>query len=211
MKQDPAPASEVIDWHQVRERLERATSGDSEQLSPEQAQAILEDRAQDLAKVPPEPPQATEVLEILTFALHKGSFGVATTYVREVHRQVDFTPLPGSPDFLVGLTHLRGQVLAFFDVGRLLGLPALNAKDRLPWVIVLGGERPEFGVAAESVIEVLRLRKEEILDPQKSIPGVNQDLLQGVTEEGLLVIDGALLLRDPRLFISQGDEGPVGK
>src|SRR5947209_17100846 len=103
----------AIDWKQLRERLARAAQATEEsvRLSPERARAVMEERARTLARIPPRAPHATEVLEVVTFGLADERYAVETRHVREVVRPAEFTPVPGAPDFLVGLVNLRGDIL----------------------------------------------------------------------------------------------------
>src|SRR3546814_4484079 len=80
-------------------------------------------------------------------------YAVETRYVREVTRFADFTTVPGAPNFVVGVTNLRGGVLVVFDLRKILGIPAPGLTD-LSRVIVHGRERAEFGILADAVHEV---------------------------------------------------------
>ena len=208
MKSRRGPSGKKIDWEEVRRRLARAAeaTGESLRLSPQRAKAILDERARALARVPPAPPKASEVLEIATFALANEHYGVETRFVREVVRLADFTPLPGAPPFLVGVLNLRGEILALIDLRTFFGVPARGLTD-LARVLVLGDERPEFGVLADAAHEVTTLRVDEVHEPPDSAAGVGREYLRGVTKDALIVLDGAALLRDGRLFIDQGEEG----
>jgi purine-binding chemotaxis protein CheW len=100
----------------------------------------------------------------------------------------------------VGVTNLRGDILAVFDLRRFFGLPP-GAVTELARVLVLGDDRAEFGVLADEVHEVRALRTGDLLDAPASVAGVGREYLRGVTEEALVVLDGDVLLRDSRLFI----------
>jgi purine-binding chemotaxis protein CheW len=196
-----------IDWQQLHDRLRRARQATEEalRLSPERARAVMEERARDLARVAPRAPLAAEVLEVVTFGLANERYAVETRHVREVVRFADFTPVPGAPDFLVGLINLRGEVLAVFDLRRSFGVAA-SAPTDLARVIVLGNERAECGVLADAVHEVTVLRIDEVHEPPGSVAGAGRDYLRGVTAGALIVLDGAALLGDDRLFIDQPEE-----
>ena len=91
------------------------------------------------------------------------------------------------------------------DLSKLFGVPAPNAAEPSQ-VVVLGDGRAEFGVLAETLHEVAALPEDRVREPEVPPAGIGGDCLRGVTPEGLLVLDGAALLRDPRLFVDQGDE-----
>jgi purine-binding chemotaxis protein CheW len=199
----------AIDWQQVRQRLARTGAATEEalRLSPERAKAVMDERAKALARVPPAAPQAAEVLEVVTFLLADEHYAVETQYVREVREVVrlsEYTPLPGAPPFLRGVINLRGEILAIIDLRTFFGVPDKALSD-LSRVLVLGVERAEFGVLADEAHEVRMLRTDEVLEPPGSVAGVGREYLRGVTQEALIVLDGAALLQDGRLFIDQGE------
>jgi purine-binding chemotaxis protein CheW len=200
-------ATGEIDWKKVHERLDRArrASEDSLQLSAERAREVMEERARLLARVPPRVPDASEVLELVTFRLGNEKYGLETQHIKEVVRFTDFTPVPGAPDFLVGLINLRGDILAVFDLRRFCNVDLRPATEATR-VLVLGGEQAEFGILADAVEEVVTVRTEHVHEPPGSVTGVGRDYLRGVTNEALLIFDGASLLQSARLFVDQGEE-----
>ena len=193
-----------VNWSQVRQRLAaRAAADGADVMSPERARAVLEERALALARVPAEADDA-ESIEAVVFSLADERYAIETTYVREVVRLGEVTSLPGAPDFFAGVVSLRGQVLAVVDLRRLFGLSAAGSVS-MTRLVVLGDERPEFGVLAETVSEVVALRAGQLLDPAGGA-GLAAEHIRGVTDAALIVLDGAALLRDPRLYIDQGEE-----
>ncbi|HKI33968.1 MAG TPA: chemotaxis protein CheW [Gemmataceae bacterium] len=209
MKAQPKVPTGSIDWRQIHDRLARArrATEESVQLSPERARAVMEERALALARVPPRAPDAAEVLEVVTFSLANERYAVETCHAHEVVRFGDLTPVPGAPDFLVGLHNLRGEILAVFDLRRFFGV-ADQGLTELARLVVLGGDHAEFGVLADAVHEVTILRIDEVHGAPASAAGPGREYLRGVSAGGLVVLDGAVLLRDSRLFIDQAEEAP---
>jgi purine-binding chemotaxis protein CheW len=201
----PAQKQEIA-WQQVRKRLARALTATEEslELSPERARAVMEERARALARVPAEA-RAAEVLQLAVFTLANERYGIETRFVREVVRLTDYTPVPGAPEFLVGVINLRGEILAVIDLRKFLGVAPRGVTD-LSRVVVLGGERAEFGVLADTADEVLALRTDEVHEPPGTVTGIGREYLHGITAAALIVLDGSVLLQDGRLFIDQADE-----
>ena len=48
--------------------------------------------------------------KILTFYLQGELFGIDIKLVKEINRKINYTKVPGAPDFVVGLFNMRGQV-----------------------------------------------------------------------------------------------------
>jgi purine-binding chemotaxis protein CheW len=201
------PRRDAIDWQQVHARLARATAATEQalRLSPERARAVMAERARALAQVPAAAAPAGATLQLVVFTLANERYAVETCHVREVVRLIDFTPLPGAPDFLVGVMNLRGHIVAVIDLRKFFGVAARGLTD-LARVLVLGHDRAEFGVLADSASEVAALPLDRMLEAPASVAGVAREYLRGVTADALIVLDGAALLQDPRLYIDQGDE-----
>ncbi len=199
---------EPIDWGRIRKRLARAleaTEG-AQRLSPARARAVLDERARALAHAPVEETAAASALEVVVFGLAEERYAIEARHVREVVRLIELTPLPGAPEFLPGVTNLRGQILAVIDLRKFFGAAPRGLSD-LSRLVVLGAGRPEFGILADTVHEVAALVEAQILNPEAAVAGVGRDYLRGVTADGLIVLDGEALLQDPRLFVDQGEAG----
>lgn len=164
--------------------------------------AILEQRARRLAAPLAADARSRRMLELVVFTLGGGRYGLETRHVREVTRLKEFTPTPGVPDFVMGLTSIRGEFLALIDLRPFLRLPTQGLSD-LSYIIICGTDRAEFGILADTVHDVVTLDAEEIIPAPASLAGGAADHLRGVTREALAVLDGARLLADERLFVQQ--------
>jgi purine-binding chemotaxis protein CheW len=192
----------AVDWDVFRKRLAAAAVATEAALrpSPERSRAIMDERAAALARVPESTAIAALALEVLSFGLAGERYAMETRFVREVARQPDVTPLPGTPPFILGLANLRGSVLALVDLARLLEIGDAR-QDDCPWTIVVGRERAEFGITCDAVNEVITLRPDEVLSPSGLQFGEGRELVRGVSKQALIVLEIAALLDDPRLWI----------
>jgi purine-binding chemotaxis protein CheW len=200
-------ARRSTDWKDRRERLARAqadAAGAGAELSPERARAVMDERARLLARRAPDVQPSGTVLEVLTFALGRERYAIETTYIREVVRLADLTPVPAAPDFVAGVTNYRGQVLCVVDLRVVLAAPAGKLSD-LSMLIVLGIDAVEFGVLADQAEEIRRIDLGGVAAASAAGPGARPEHLLGVTPQGLTIVDGASLLRTPRLFVNQAD------
>jgi purine-binding chemotaxis protein CheW len=195
-----------VDWQLVRERLARieAAIAGTERLSPGQVAAVLEDRARALARVPPRQVDASKVVDVAAFGLAGEQYCIEARYVCEVTRVGELTPIPGAPVHLAGLLSLRGDVLSVFDLRTFFGVPT-DGVTELSRVLVPGDARPEFGLLADAVFDVRSLRIADVHELPGTFAGAGREFLRGVTSSALIVVDGAALLRDPRLFIDQAE------
>jgi chemotaxis signal transduction protein len=66
-------------------------------------------------------------------------------------------------------------------------------------VLVIGETRPELGLLADEVLDLAHVSVDSIRIPN-ALAHPTDPLFLGVTPEALVVLDGARLLADPRLF-----------
>ena len=166
---------------------------------------VLEERARKLARVPEAPARPGEVLELVGFVLAGERYGIESRFVREVSRLTRFTPVPGTPPYLMGITNLRGEVLALFDLRHLLGVVSEGVTD-LGRIVVLGEHRREFGILADAASEILCVRGASLAQPDLAW---GRAYVRGVSPEGVIVLHGDSLLNDPRLTIDFEDGLPA--
>lgn len=184
--------SRSVDWTEIRRRMELvelALSG-REDMPPERIREVLKERARTLARPAALPVGGT--VEVVTFALANEVYAIESRYVVEVFRLHDLSPLPGARPPTFGVTAWRGEVLTIFDLRSVLALPVAALND-LDWVVVLGEERPAFGILADAVRGIATLTASGIGPPSEGL-AVNRDYLRGVTSDAVLVLDAQKLL-----------------
>ncbi|HRX82849.1 MAG TPA: chemotaxis protein CheW, partial [Pirellulaceae bacterium] len=108
---------------------------------------------------------------------------------------------PGGPEFLLGVTNMRGAVLSVLDLRTFFDIT--TAPETQPPIIILGKGRQEFGMLVDEVHEVTTLRIDEVVEVPGCVHGASRDYLRGVTADGMLILDGEMLLSDERLFMDE--------
>lgn len=104
--------------------------------------------------------------ELLVFTLADSAYAIAVERIREIVRVRDLTLLPRSPDWMLGVMALRGEILEVVDLRRRLGLPA-EEPNRYSRIIVLHGDGDRVtGVLVDSVSEVYRASEDCMMPAQ---------------------------------------------
>lgn len=194
----------AIDWDSVRGRLADVERGLADQFtpSPELQQKILRTRAQALALEAAAAPGASS--EVLEFVLAQEHYLIESLWVREVVPLRELTPLPGLPAFVLGIIHLRGQIISILDLKKFFELPDKGLSD-LDKAIVLSDGTMQFAILADVVIGVRRLLLADLQPPLATLTEIRADYLLGITRQREVALDGRKLLADPAIVVS--DEG----
>ncbi|AAO10359.1 chemotaxis protein CheW [Vibrio vulnificus] len=139
-----------------------------------------------------------EVLQWVTFQLEEETYGINVMQVREVLRYTEIAPVPGAPDYVLGIINLRGNVVTVIDTRSRFGLMEGEVTDNTR-IIVIESEHQVIGILVDSVAEVVYLRSSEI----DSTPSVGTDesakFIQGVSNRDgklLILVDLNKLLTD---------------
>lgn len=196
---------EADDWQTLRARLDRFAR------SLEMALDALPsaDRA-STPQIPGEPEFETstneEEAEILAFGWGRERFALETRWVRCVIDDPSVLPVPGLPREH-GVIFLESMPLPVFDLGAILGLGHPPSTPRA--VMVLGRKEAEIGlVAAQTPVWS---RSERLQPIPWNVGELNSRLVRGVTRGGDLVLDGAAVLQDERLFLSAPGREPAAR
>lgn len=193
-----------IDWNKIHRRLAAAAEAleGGVAVSPGQSRNILKARAQALAEEPEDENAAGESIDILEFKLAFENYGLESAFVREVYPLKAFTPLPGAPSFVLGITNVRGQVLAVIDLKKFFELPDKGLSDLNKVVIVRDTDR-ELGILADAIIGIRSIRLDQLQPSLPTLTGIRQDYLKGVTRERVVVLDAGKLLSDKALIVPE--------
>ena len=139
-----------------------------------------------------------EVLQWVTFRLQEETYGINVMQVQEVLRYSEIAPVPGSPDYVLGIINLRGNVVTVIDTRARFGLPPAEVTDNTR-VVIIEAEKQVIGILVDSVAEVVYLKQSEV----DSAPNVGTDesarFIQGVANregELLILVDLNKMLND---------------
>jgi purine-binding chemotaxis protein CheW len=179
---------------------EEAAAGRS--LSAEEKKRILKARAAALAREPEESGAAIERIEVVEFLLASERYGVESSFIGEVYPLKELTPLPCTPPFVLGVMNVRGKILSVIDLRKFFDLPDKGLSD-LNKVIIMHDGPMEFGILADAIIGVRQLPITTLQPSLPTLSDIRADYLKGVTQERLVVLDGARLLFDRRIVVHE--------
>jgi purine-binding chemotaxis protein CheW len=139
-----------------------------------------------------------EVLQWVTFRLEEETYGINVMQVQEVLRYTEIAPVPGAPDYVLGIINLRGNVVTVIDTRARFGLMSGEVSDNSR-IVIIEAEKQVIGILVDSVAEVVYLKSSEI----DVAPNVGTDesakFIQGVSNregELLILVDLNKLMTD---------------
>lgn len=129
-----------------------------------------------------------KVLQYVTFRLDEETYGIDVMQIQEVLRYTEIAPVPGAPDYVLGIINLRGNVVTVIDTRRRFGLAEVEVTDATR-IVVMESDSQVMGILVDSVAEVVYLKSSEI----ETAPNVGNEesarFIQGVcNKDGELII-----------------------
>jgi len=185
-----------LDWQNTVTAKNLARPVQAEQVLAATPEAPAPVKSGSTAKDLEEALMAEPELRLVGFHVANQVFAVPIMMVQEVLRAVPVTQLPGAPDFLAGVTNLRGRVTPLVDLARMLGISADDGETD-NFLIVCRINDMQIGLQVRAIDTMHRAPQKDIEWGLEVHMGVAADLLAG-----LLKVDDRLIkiLSVSRLF-----------
>lgn len=192
--QPPQSASTDEVWTRLRVRVEEAARAGYETAnSPEKIDAIFKTRARQLAAPSSGADETFDAnsIEVVMVSLGGQTYALESASVREAVVVPRITPLPGVALTVRGLVNVRSRIVPVFDVRPLLNLPVSNDPGDDATVLLLAFDGSEFGLLIDATLGVGRISPARL---RRELPGTMTEYLQGVTDDGHILVDLAALV-----------------
>lgn len=143
-----------------------------------------------------------EEKQIVGFMLGEEEYAVDILSVNEILKMTPITRVPKANKFVKGVINLRGNVVPIINLRKKFKDEEKEVDDRTR-IIILTIEDNRFGIIVDNVTEVIRIKKEDIEEPNL-IDSVDKKYVDGVGKyEGRLLI---LLKLEQILTIVDGND-----
>lgn len=133
-------------------------------------------------------------LALLTFSVGTERFALPISEVRAVAPMSHYTRVPGTRPELLGVVHLRGELIPLLDLAGLFGVTGSDTSQG-QLVLCASGVAPALRV--DGVDEVVRILHNALQPPEQA--GSRSGLLMGLLPNGTALIRMEALLEHPAL------------
>jgi len=133
-----------------------------------------------------------DTLELLTFRLAREEFAFHVSEVEEIIRHQSITRVPTLPDYVLGITSLRGKIIPVIDLRKRLSLREQTDEGRdtnmesderegtKEKVLIISGPKGLIGATIDNVMGVVRLPQSSLLDPPAHLSEEEVKFIAGV-------------------------------
>jgi purine-binding chemotaxis protein CheW len=130
------------------------------------AQAVSESR-----QIGTKPEEAISgIIELLTFQLAAEEFAFRISEVEEILTPQQITMVPKAPDYILGITAVRGKVMPVLDLKKRLsikdnGASASGGGKVRKKILTLKGPKGRIGIMIDRINGVIRIDESDIAEP----------------------------------------------
>jgi len=132
----------------------------------------------------------------VTFFLGNEIYGVEVKCVREILKINNILPVPGAPDYVLGITNVRGNVVSVIDGRKRLNLELTKSTEKSR-MIVLESENEFVAVVVDNVADIVDISESSLdsnpkvksSEESRYVTGVfsnNDDLIIALNAERLI-------------------------
>ena len=134
----------------------------------------------------------SEEVQFSCFYLGDTLCGFDINLVQEVNDELSITEVPLSPEYVMGIMNLRGQIITVIDIAFKLGMSRSEIQPGSR-VIIIKTEREFIGLIVDRVSEVVSGTRDNIAPPPPNLKGLQGKFVDGVihtkTNELLALLD----------------------
>ncbi|MEA3357800.1 MAG: chemotaxis protein CheW [Thermodesulfobacteriota bacterium] len=117
--------------------------------------------------------------KLATFYIGDALCGMDILKVQEINKFTDVTKVPQSPEYVIGILNLRGQIVTVIDIGKKIGLSSTTVTE-MSRNIIIKLQNEYIGLLVDSIGDVVLADMKKIEKPPANIGGIQGNFFEGV-------------------------------
>ncbi|MDR0747921.1 MAG: chemotaxis protein CheW [Helicobacteraceae bacterium] len=144
----------------------------------DQLQEVLA-KQQSQKKAASEPDKSNDdVIQLVCFLVDDEEYAVPILSIQEIIKPIEATRVPSTPDYVLGVFNLRGNVLPLIDLRRKFGRPKSAYTDETRFIVIKNRNQVS-GFVIDKLTEAIRLKESDI-DPAPESMDSDENHIYGV-------------------------------
>lgn len=147
--------------------------------------------------------QETVDFKMVTFSISGKDYAIDIMYVKEIAKAGQFTYVPNTLPFVVGVYNLRGEIIPILDLRIFFNISDKKDEDsKLQNLLILNVNEQTFGVIVDNIDKVVGIQKSSIQPSHPLFADINIKYIAGVIENNKHLY---ILLDVERIFSKSKD------
>jgi len=102
-----------------------------------------------------------DILQLVGFVVGEEEYAIPILSIQEIIKPIDYTRVPSTPEYVLGVFNLRGSVVPLIDLRNKFSLPSKSADNDTRY-IVMKDEENVAGFVIDKLTEAIRMKKSMI-------------------------------------------------
>ncbi|MRJ01884.1 MAG: purine-binding chemotaxis protein CheW [Epsilonproteobacteria bacterium] len=151
--------------------------------------------------------QFKEEQRVIAFLLNEELIGIDIKNVTKISKRLDITPVPKTPEHILGVMNLRGNIVPVVNLKKMLGLPKADQSDQ-EFILIIDSVIGNIGLLIDQVVGAITIEEEEIQPAPINSIGIDSRFITGViiTREEYGNKNLLILLDIDKLFFKEEEE-----
>lgn len=145
----------------------------------------------------------TDEEKYIVFTLLNKKYGVPILNVLEIGDLTNTTPVPNLPNWIRGVTNIRGEIVSIIDLGTYLGIPKMERLDSEKMLVIRSlDDEINAAIIVDQINQMYTVSSQNIMKPESPVDNKIAPFLHGVcefNEELLLLLDLEKFFDNPEI------------
>ena len=122
--------------------------------------------------------ETENIIQLVAFVVGSEEFAVPILSIQEIIKPLEYTRVPGVPNYVLGVFNMRGWVVPLINLRLKFGLPYEKPTEDTRYIVIKNQEE-RAGFSIDRLTEAVRIKESDI-DPTPETISQDENLIYGV-------------------------------
>ena len=122
---------------------------------------VLKKQKEQLVSLPEKDKIDEDIMQLVGFIVGEEEYAIPILSIQEIIKPIDFTRVPSTPDYVLGVFNLRGNVIPLIDLRKKFSLPSKHIDSDTRYIVLKDGDNTA-GFVIDKLTEAIRIKKSQI-------------------------------------------------
>jgi purine-binding chemotaxis protein CheW len=141
-------------------------------------------------------------LSAVRIAVRSETYALLIDAISAVYEKISVTPVPCTPDYVVGIANIRGHIIPVLDLAELLHIPGESSTDS-GTLFMVEQESLTIAFRVDALKGVVSFAAEEVIAIPQNLSLRQLAYFQGALPDGMILLDVRAMMNDDRISVSE--------
>ena len=122
---------------------------------------VLQKQKEQLVSLPAKDKIDEDIMQLVGFVVGEEEYAIPILSIQEIIKPIEYTRVPRTPEYVLGVFNLRGNVIPLIDLRNKFSLPSKHIDDDTRYIVLKDGDNIA-GFVIDKLTEAIRIKKSQI-------------------------------------------------